>query len=211
METPQIEPPKGRSSCPAPVGVGRFVIRATRERGVGVRLVGAWRRQLVKQVKCKSAQDVRYPRQEGGCQQGCVVSRQALCFACGNPALVAALCRPLNVSNGRRSTATDRPSAIQPHRRCPVRPSAAFSAGAWTPVHRRVGQANNHAQLAIRSHLPLFRASARASQAVIPAFRFSTHAKEKKEERVKSRGWAAAVHRTNGRGSPLSTFAAAGC
>src|SRR5208283_5957586 len=31
-----FEPPQGRRSCPAPVGVGRFVIRATRERGVGV-------------------------------------------------------------------------------------------------------------------------------------------------------------------------------
>jgi hypothetical protein len=30
------EPPQGRRSCPAPAGVGRFVIRATRERGVGV-------------------------------------------------------------------------------------------------------------------------------------------------------------------------------
>jgi hypothetical protein len=31
-----FEPPRGRRSCPAPVGVGHFVIRATHERGVGV-------------------------------------------------------------------------------------------------------------------------------------------------------------------------------
>jgi hypothetical protein len=38
-----VWPPHRRRSCPAPVGVGRFVIRATRERGVGVPQVGAWR------------------------------------------------------------------------------------------------------------------------------------------------------------------------
>jgi hypothetical protein len=40
---------------PTPVGVGRFVIRATHERGVGVPQVGAFRRHLVKRTQCTVA------------------------------------------------------------------------------------------------------------------------------------------------------------
>jgi hypothetical protein len=40
---------------PAPVGVGRFVIRATRERGVGVPSSRSFATHLVKQFQCIGA------------------------------------------------------------------------------------------------------------------------------------------------------------